>query len=321
MQDRKLTNSKFNYLHCLFFLILSDERETDKGTKLYEPYDFVTPYFRWKAQMQVNDAEWNRVRAGTCIGDLVLDLINNRTLRLGHTDANGVRHVDIKVVNEPYVRRWHNMGHHDIHTPGSVTESPLMVITTQGEYKQALLGGRTVTHYLPEKHAAFVIAPIIDLVEDLSMKVEQFDVEAKNVVKILNNANQVGAEAFEPEIIEIGEGDAIKWVNQEQISSHILCNGTWRKPKEMGSTWISPMLKPQSVYYRKFDKAGTYEYSSATYRKIGKIIVKPKGVPEPPPSDSKETDRELIDKLRKRGWSWQKILDFFEARRRRKRVP
>lgn len=277
------------------------QEKTSEGRVLYEPYDIISPYFRKPRKASIDDIEWNRVRAGVCIGDIVYDLVNHRSIRLGHIDNTlGIRKITTKVLNETYAKKWHKQGHHDIHTQNDVTESPLLIITHEGEYK-SVLEGAMVTHYIPSKQAAFVKTPIVDLYDDLDMEPEDISEKAGvHMVRILKGANQVGTPAFDKDALTIYVDDVVQWVSEDEGSSHILCNGSWLNKKKMGTEWISPIIKPNGAYYRVFNKEGTYTYSSATYRKIGTIVVvaKPK---------KKKSLKDFIESLKRLGKSNREI--------------
>ena len=127
----------------------------------YEPYTLVSPYFRWHATIKkFNDAEWNRARAGVCIGDVVYDFKNERTLYLGTVDEGGRREKSLLILNGSLHRNHHK---------SNMKSESLMFIDDEGVYNPATIG-KDMRHYVPAIHAAFVFDPILDVEEDLGFK-------------------------------------------------------------------------------------------------------------------------------------------------------
>ncbi len=160
-----------------------------------------------------------------------------------------------------------------------------MFIDDEGVYTPATIG-KSLKHYVPTIHAAFVFEPILDLEEDLGFKILKKIPQGSKVhrIVIMDGANKLGVrETFSPKEITLQEGDVVEWTSKEKISAHVLMSGSHSNWKSMGKTFISPMIKPEGVFRWQFNTFGEFRYCSATYKHVeGKIIVKHVTVIPPP---------------------------------------
>lgn len=252
------------------------------GIARYDPYPRYSPYFvkAKKEGFVVNDNIWNQQHAGTCVGDVIEDFLNDQSWVLG--SIRGTQwSVSVRVLNGDDHRRFH---------PSGASAPPTWRINERGIY--TLNHG----HYYPPTDGIFLVGTIMALSPYTHPSADRIAAR----ITIPEGANEkTQRKQFTPADVTIREGEAVEWINDDRISSHLIFSGSVdHHARNLGNLWKSPIITAGSRFAQYFMEAGIFQYASPVYPHLrGKITVLKHEAPKRPALSREEKRRRRRERL------------------------
>ena len=92
-------------------------------------------------------------------------------------------------------------------------------------------------------------------------------------VSILEEASEMGDQAYDPNPVNVKVGDTVTWTNDDS-QIHTVTSGTDSSDPNMGKEFDSSMLSQDQTFSHKFNTAGEFPYFCQLHpTMIGKVIV------------------------------------------------
>jgi plastocyanin len=92
-------------------------------------------------------------------------------------------------------------------------------------------------------------------------------------VSIIEEASEMGDQAYDPNPVKVKSGDTVTWTNDDS-QIHTVTSGTDSSDPNMGKEFDSSMLSQNQTFSHKFDTAGEFPYFCQLHpTMVGKVIV------------------------------------------------
>ena len=92
-------------------------------------------------------------------------------------------------------------------------------------------------------------------------------------VSILEEASEMGDQAYDPNPVNVKVGDTVTWTNDDS-QIHTVTSGTDSSDPNMGKELDSSMLSQDQTFSHKFNTAGEFPYFCQLHpTMVGKVIV------------------------------------------------
>jgi|SRR6188472_4075699 plastocyanin len=92
-------------------------------------------------------------------------------------------------------------------------------------------------------------------------------------VSILEEASEMGDQAYDPNPVNVKVGDTVTWTNDDS-QIHTVTSGTDSSDPNMGKEFDSSMLSQDQTFSHKFNTAGEFPYFCQLHpTMVGKVIV------------------------------------------------
>jgi plastocyanin len=92
-------------------------------------------------------------------------------------------------------------------------------------------------------------------------------------VSIVEEASEMGDQAYDPNPVNVKVGDTVTWTNDD-IQIHTVTSGTDSSDPNMGKEFDSSMLSQDQMFSHKFNTAGEFPYFCQLHpTMVGKVIV------------------------------------------------
>jgi plastocyanin len=92
-------------------------------------------------------------------------------------------------------------------------------------------------------------------------------------VSILEEASEMGDQAYDPNPVNVKVGDTVTWTNDDS-QIHTVTSGTDSSDPNMGKEFDSSMLSHDQTFSHKFNTAGEFPYFCQLHpTMVGKVIV------------------------------------------------
>jgi plastocyanin len=92
-------------------------------------------------------------------------------------------------------------------------------------------------------------------------------------VSIIEEASEMGDQAYDPNPVKVKSGDTVTWTNDDS-QIHTVTSGTDSSDPNMGKEFDSSMLSQNQTFSHKFDTAGEFPYFCQLHpTMVGKVVV------------------------------------------------
>lgn len=92
-------------------------------------------------------------------------------------------------------------------------------------------------------------------------------------VSIVEEASEMGDQAFDPNPVKVKSGDTVTWTNNDS-QIHTVTSGTDSSDQNMGKEFDSSMLSQNQTFSHKFITAGEFPYFCQLHpTMVGKVVV------------------------------------------------
>lgn len=92
-------------------------------------------------------------------------------------------------------------------------------------------------------------------------------------VSIVEEASEMGDQAYDPSPIKVKSGDTVTWTNDDS-QIHTVTSGTDSSDQNMGKEFDSSMLSQNQTFSHKFTTAGEFPYFCQLHpTMVGKVVV------------------------------------------------
>jgi plastocyanin len=96
---------------------------------------------------------------------------------------------------------------------------------------------------------------------------------AGSKVSIVEEASEMGDQAYDPNPVKIKSGDSVTWTNDDS-QIHTVTSGTGSDDPNLGKDFDSSMLSQNQTFYHKFTTAGQFPYFCQLHpTMVGKVVV------------------------------------------------
>jgi plastocyanin len=94
-----------------------------------------------------------------------------------------------------------------------------------------------------------------------------------NQIPIVEEASEIGDQAYDPNPVDVKVGDTVTWTNDDS-QIYTVTSGTDSSDPNMGKEFDSSMLSQNQTFSHKFDAAGEFPYFCQLHpTMVGKVIV------------------------------------------------
>ena len=92
-------------------------------------------------------------------------------------------------------------------------------------------------------------------------------------VSIVEEASEMGDQAYDPNPVKIKSGDSVTWTNDDS-QIHTVTSGTGSDDPNLGKDFDSSMLSQNQTFSHKFTTAGQFPYFCQLHpTMVGKVVV------------------------------------------------
>jgi plastocyanin len=92
-------------------------------------------------------------------------------------------------------------------------------------------------------------------------------------VSIVEEASEMGDQAYDPNPVKIKSGDSVTWTNDDS-QIHTVTSGTGSDDPNLGKDFDSSMLSQNQTFSHKFTTAGEFPYFCQLHpTMVGKVVV------------------------------------------------
>jgi plastocyanin len=96
---------------------------------------------------------------------------------------------------------------------------------------------------------------------------------AGSKVSIVEEASEMGDQAYDPNPVKIKSGDSVTWTNDDS-QIHTVTSGTGSDDPNLGKDFDSSMLSQNQTFSHKFTTAGQFPYFCQLHpTMVGKVVV------------------------------------------------
>jgi|SRR5215212_233102 plastocyanin len=96
---------------------------------------------------------------------------------------------------------------------------------------------------------------------------------AAGKVSIIEEASEMGDQAYDPNSVKVKSGDTVTWTNDDS-QIHTVTSGTDSSDPNTGKEFDSSMLSQNQTFSHKFTTAGEFPYFCQLHpTMVGKVIV------------------------------------------------